>query len=281
MPILDQLIRQLNISHNDALQNITITEAGVGLYMAAVILSDGSAGVASAITDNNIHCSKEQRDYGEFTPLQITGRTLGQLLNTEKRSPLIQTLQIAAINAFAGKLAELQGHHIIENTDPVELLDLNQPLNITMVGAFQSAIAKIATSKSKLRVLELNQMALKPEHQQYYVPASEFAKVIPESDVVIITGLTLVNNTLDQLIAQCRPQSTVIVTGPSAGALPGVFFSNKISVIGATRISKPQLLIPLVCQGAAGYHLFKYCAEKICIVNPEGPFIHLKHHFIN
>jgi hypothetical protein len=40
-------------------------------------------------------------------------------------------------------------------------------------------------------------------------------------------------------------------------------------MIGGTMITKPEILFPMVSQGAAGYHLFEYCAEKITIYNPH------------
>lgn len=36
--------------------------------------------------------------------------------------------------------------------------------------------------------------------------------------------------------------------------------------IGATRITHPELLFDVVGSGGKGYHLFRYCAEKISIL---------------
>ena len=92
---------------------------------------------------------------------------------------------------------------------------------------------------------------------------------MPQSDIVIITGQTLVNNTIDDLLAVINPKSEVIVTGPSSGILPDLLFENKVSVIGTIRITKPEILFSLVREGGTGYHLFEYCAQKICILKGD------------
>jgi uncharacterized protein (DUF4213/DUF364 family) len=263
--ILDEIREHLKKNHQAYLSDLTISNVNVGLYMTAVQLSDGSMGIASAECDEHIHCKKKDRDYGEFTPLQIQGRKLTDLLDSSKQTALVRTLQVAALNAVSSAIMKKAEYKILGNTDPVDLLDLGGEKTITIVGAFQSYIRRIVATKNQLHVLEFNEEALLPEHRQFFVPANDYARVLQISDIVIITGLTLVNNTLDHLLDSCRPDATIVVTGPSAGILPDVLFSHNVSILGATRITKPELVMPLIGQGAAGYHLFEYCAEKISI----------------
>ena len=279
--ILDEIRLHLFAKHPDYIAGLTLTDVSVGLYMAAVELSDGSMGAASAEADKEIHCSKKNRDFDEFTPLQIIGRKVTDLLNSQKQTSLVRTLQVATLNAVSAGIMKDGNYRIIGNTDPVDLLDLSGRKTITIVGAFQSYIRKIASTTNHLKVLELNEMALMPEHRHLYVPAAEFARILPESEVVIITGLTLVNSTLDQLLGSCRKDATVIVTGPSSSLLPDVLFSHNVSILGGTRITRPELLMPLIGQGAAGYHLFEYCAEKICILNPQASTLQMKQGIVN
>lgn len=279
--ILDEIRIHLNKNHLAYLTNLTISNVNVGLYMTAVQLSDGSLGIASAECDEHIHCKKKDRDYSDFTPLQILGRKVTDLLNSRKQTSLVRTLQVAALNAVSSSIMQNGNYKVLGNTDPVDLLDLQGQRTITIVGAFQSYIRRIAGTKNQLHVLELNEEALMPGHRKYFVPANDFDRVLPVSDVVIITGLTLVNNTLDHLLNSCRPYTTIVVTGPSAGMLPDVLFSHNVSILGATRITKPELVMPLIGQGAAGYHLFEYCAEKISILNPQASTPQMKQGVVN
>jgi uncharacterized protein len=265
--ILDETYNFLQTRYSDQISNLKIEEVRMGAHLTAVRLSDNSYGVASTMSDNQDYCVKCNRDFGDFTPTKVAGQKVTFLFETTKKSNIIDTLRIAVLNAISSTILSNGNYKIVENADPIDLIDLNSKKTITIVGAFQSYIQKISAANNQLFVLELNKDAFIDEHRRYYVPADEYNRVLPESDIVIITGLTLVNNTIDGLLAAISPGTKVIVTGPSSSLVPDVLFQNKVSIIGATRILNPELLFPIVSEFGAGFHLFKYCAQKICILN--------------
>ncbi|HLN20970.1 MAG TPA: DUF364 domain-containing protein [Bacteroidales bacterium] len=244
---------------------VSIDNVCVGQYLTAVRLSNGGVGVASSLEDEHPFCSKKERDFGDFTPLNIKGKTLKSLFETEKNSKLIFSLRIAALNAVSSFLIDSGKYRVIEDRDPLDLVDLGKSRTITVVGAFQTYITRLAETSNRLYVLEFNENSFKPEHKKYYVNASEYRKIIPESDVVVITGQTLVNNTLEGLLKVTRKGSEVIVTGPSGSMIPDILFGLGVSIIGGMRITDPDLAFNVVSQAGMGYHLFRYCARKICI----------------
>jgi len=77
----------------------------------------------------------------------------------------------------------------------------------------------------------------------------------------------LINNTLEGLLSAINSDSQVIVTGLSSSLIPDLLFENKINNIGGTRIINSYLMLSIVSEADSGYCLFKYCAEKICILN--------------
>ena len=265
--IPDKTYSLLKTKYKNQIQNLSITDVRIGLFLSAVQLSDGSYGVASSDTGGQHHCIKKNRDFGTFTPLKIKGQKVIELFESDKRSNLTDTLKIAVLNAISSKLITLSDYKILENCDPIDLIELNSQKTITIVGGFQSYIQKISETNNKLFVLELNENALNEEQKKFYVPANEYMRVLPVSDIVIITGLTLVNNTIDGLLSAVAPKAQVIVTGPSSSLIPDILFENGVNIIGATRITKPDLCFQIVGEGGAGFHLFEYCAQKICILN--------------
>jgi uncharacterized protein len=268
--IIEQTINLLKTKYNHQFESLTVADVRIGIHLTAVLLSDGSCGVASTVPDQVSHCGKNNRDYGDFTPLRIKGKSVCNLLETEKKSNLTDTLKIAVLNAVSSKLIGQSHYRIIENTDPIDLIDLSSFKIITMVGGFQTYIQKISETRNKLHVLELDEKALSEAQKKYYIPAGEYASVIPFSDIVIITGLTLVNNTIEGLLASVSPGTQVIVTGPSSSIIPDILFENKVNIIGATRITDPGILFSITGEAGAGFHLFKYCARKISILNGEN-----------
>lgn len=267
--IIQETCRILTQNHFNLVNNLTIADVRIGLNMSAVKLSDGSCGVAGTIETKGEHGVKRtQRDFGAFTPNQIKGQKVMHLLETEKPSNIVDTLRIATLNAISSGLLPSSGYKVIEDKDPFDLLDLTQSRSIVIVGAFQSYIRKIAETKNSLQVLEMNPDSLPTDFRHFYVPAHEYEKVLPDAEIVIITGLTLVNNTLDGLLNSINPDAQVIVTGPSANILPEVLFAHNVKMIGATLITDPEMLFSTVSEGGAGYHLFRYCARKISVIKP-------------
>jgi len=275
--IFDQTYNLLKSRLGNRIEELFIADVRIGLYLTAVKLSDNSVGTASAFTSNDPVCIKSKRDFGDFTPLKIKGQKVADIMQLQKRSDIISSLRTAVLNAIASNAVLTGNYRIIEKCDPLQLLDLKSHKTITFVGAFHSYIQKISETGNTLFVLELNENALRPEEKKYYVPASDFMKVIPESDIVIITGQTIVNNTIDELVSSVMPHTRVIVTGPSSGFFPDVLFNNKVDIIGTIRITQPDILFELVSQGGTVFHMFEYCAEKICILKSDEThmcFIH-------
>jgi uncharacterized protein (DUF4213/DUF364 family) len=268
--IIEQTYDLLKNKYKALFKKLTITDVRIGLYLTAVRLSDDSIGTSSTLNDDHPASAKIDRNFGDFTPLKIRGQKVLNFLESSKESSLILSLKTAVLNAVSSNIISSGNYKIIDNCDPVNLIDLNSRKTITIVGAFQSYIRKIAGTNNVLNVLELNENSLAPEYKKFYVPAGEYSKVLPDSDIVIITGQTLVNRTIDDLLSAISHGTQVIVTGPSGNIIPDILFRNKVSIIGAVRITDPGLLFDIVSEGGAGYHLFEYCAKKICILKENG-----------
>jgi uncharacterized protein len=267
--IIEQTYRLLKTRYQNIIDDLTISDIRIGLLLTAVRLSDNSCGVASTLSDVPLHCTKRERDFGDFTALKIKGKKLSGLFETAKESNIVLTLKIAVLNAISSKILSSGNYRIVEDCDPVDLLDLGAQKNITIVGAFHSYIDKISATKNRLSVLEQDEHALSAGQKKFYVPAHDYKTLLPGSDIVIITGLTLVNNTIDNLLSAISENTLVVVTGPSSSIIPDVLFANKVNIIGATRITKPDILFDVVSEAGAGYHLFEYCARKICILRKD------------
>lgn len=265
--IIEQTFELLRNKYKIQLDELTIKNLRFGVNLSAVELSDGTVGVASTLNEQQMHGIKKCRDFGDFTPLNVQEKSVGELFETEKKSNLINTLKVAVLNAISSKIIEQADLKIINYKDPIDIIDIKDNQTVTIVGGFNSYIKKLINKNINLHVLELNEDALIPEHKKFYIPAADYRFVLPKSDVVIITGLTLVNNTIDGLLSVIPEKAKVAVTGPSSNIIPDVLFDNKVDIIGATRITKPDVMFELVSQYASGFHLFEYCAEKICIVN--------------
>lgn len=79
--------------------------------------------------------------------------------------------------------------------------------------------------------------------------ADRAAEVLPQADVVALTGTSLINHTFDNLIPLCRSDAFVLLLGPSAPLSP-VLFDAGVSAISGTRVDDPERVLRSVAQGA-------------------------------
>lgn len=266
--ILEETFELLKTKYGQRLNAVTIEKLVAGVYLTAVKLSSGYSGLAFNDLNSSDNCSHSRnRGFGDFTPGNFTGRQVADLFAIPLPTCFIKTLQLAVMNSLSAELLTESRYHIIENLDPMELIDLSGKKQVCLVGAFLSYIKKVAESNSVLKIIELNENAIPDEYRQYFVPSHLSQEAISQSDVVIITGSSLANNTLDKLLEVVSRKAKVIVVGPTSGLIPDALFTRGVDIIGATRITDSEKMMELVAEGAAGFHLFKSCATKICIVN--------------
>ncbi len=263
--IVDKTISFLKNTTDSSWDSIVFDDVRIGPYLTAVKLSDGSAGVATTVQGPMKSCRKDQRRFGPFSPGKIKGSRVSVFFELQNDDPIMESLRMATLNALSSGWAFRGGYKIHRNTDPIDILPLNENKKIVLIGAFQSYIRKISETNNDLIVLELQENALFEDQKHLFVPAEEAKQVLPEADIVIMTGMTMVNHTFEGLLELFSEKQTIVVTGPSSNILPQVLFEHKVSIIGATMITDADRLLQLAGEAGAGYHLFHYCAEKIAV----------------
>lgn len=75
------------------------------------------------------------------------------------------------------------------------------------------------------------------------------ARVLPQADVVALTGTSLTNHTLPDLLALCRPEAFVILLGDSAPLSP-ILFDYGVDAVSGTRVADVDAALRGVSQGA-------------------------------
>jgi uncharacterized protein len=266
--IIEETLEIIKIKYGHRYNTVTIEQLVAGIYFTAVKLSSGYSGLAFTNLNSPDCCTQNRnKGFGEFTPGNFKGRKVADLFDLPDQSCFIKTIQLAVMNAISAELIAESDYRIIENQDPVELIDFQGKKRVSVVGAFLSYIKKIAETKCTLHIVELNEAAVPDEYKQYLVSSQQADEAISQSDIVIITGASLANDTLDKLLELIPLKTRVIVVGPTSSLLPDVLFVRGVNLIGATRITDTEKMLELVAQGAAGFHLFRTCAAKICLVN--------------
>jgi uncharacterized protein (DUF4213/DUF364 family) len=134
-----------------------------------------------------------------------------------------------------------------------------------LVGAFIPFLKELKRRRLPYLVLEQNPAALKGEELPFYRPADMAREIVPQADVLLVTGATLLNDTLEDLLALARPATRVTVVGPTVGLLPDPLLARGADVLGSVRITDPDALLDLLAEGGSAPHFLGRSAEKIVL----------------
>lgn len=253
-----------------ALHEIVVERAVLGLFFSGVQLSSGAGGLcATPLKSIPAAVCCPSSALAMPLPGKLTGRSAADLLEDLHRpQDLRRTLAIATLNALAETLWQRDGPPsgvAVHEGDAFDALHIQPHEHVVLVGAFPPYMRSLRRSGQSFQVLELDMSTLKPEERPFHVPPEHAAPAMAQADVVLCTGTTLVNRTLDELLQPLKAGARVAVVGPTATLLPGPFTRRGVTVVGGVRVSDPDTLLDFLAEGASGYHLFGHCAQRICL----------------
>ncbi len=182
---------------------------------------------------------------------------------------------IATINALADLASRRRPHPGAELRRGVDAFDANvfRPDDLTVVvGAFVPFLKELKKRGQKFLVLEKDPATLKESEMPFYRPAETAPEVIPQADVLLITGSTLLYHSMEDLLAMARPDTRVTLVGPTVGLLPDAFLARGADILGGVEITEPDEFLDLLAEGGSGYHFFGRVAERSwCNAAPPKP----------
>ncbi|MDR3160959.1 MAG: DUF364 domain-containing protein [Spirochaetaceae bacterium] len=255
----------------DALDALTLERAVLGLFFTGVKLSDGSGGLCfTPVKDipQAVCCPSEAK----AMPLSGSLRdrpARACLEDLFHENILRRTLAIAALNALSAscwKSGIERGSYSLETgVDAFDVIDLKPGQKTVVVGALVPLLKKLLAAGAEFRVLEQDVSTLKPREMPFYLPPERAPEVVPQADILVITGATILNGTLLGLLALARKDAGIFVAGPTASMLPDSFFSHGVSCMGGVMVTKPDELLDVIGEAGSGYHFFGKFAERLII----------------
>jgi uncharacterized protein (DUF4213/DUF364 family) len=268
--ILDDTIATSGAILGADLHEIMIERVVIGLFFTGVKLSNGSAGscVTPIKTIPEAVCCPSSAMAMPF-PGKLTGRRAADVAREALSGHGIRrAVGIATVNALADFCWQRRPHPDVElcaGIDAFDATEIRKGDRVVVVGAFIPFLKELKRRDQPFLVLEQDPATLKADELPFFRPAEQAAKILPESDVVLITGSTLVNNTLEHLLALARPETRVTIVGPTVGMLPDAFLAHGADILGCVRITEPDAFLDLLAEGGSGYHFFGRSAQKLVL----------------
>jgi uncharacterized protein (DUF4213/DUF364 family) len=273
-PILNETIAAIEAILGRDLDAITVERAVVGPFFTGVKLTCGPgmaiAGSCATPRDavpGDVCCPVTARAAGYQ---RLAGRPAAKLMRDAlSANGLRRAVGIATLNALAElawRRRPCPGVELHSGADAFDATEIGPGDRVVLVGAFIPFLKELKRRRQPYLVLEQNKAALKLEEMPYYRPADLAAEIVPGADVLLVTGATLLNDTLEDLLALARPEARVTIVGPTVGMLPDAFVARGASVLGSVRITRPDEFLDLLAEAGSAPHFLGTCAEKIALV---------------
>jgi hypothetical protein len=212
-----------------------VQEVLVGAFWTAVVLDTDPprCGLASTLRAEDHHSGPPIAEAGHLR--QRSGRELAEWL----RSPHIlkASVGMATFNA----LLDLDpGAHPEINAAEV-ILERGAGRRVAIVGHFPF----VGQVREVAEVCWVVEKRPRPGD----LAADRAAEVLPQADVVALTGTSLLNHTYDDLVRLCRPDAFVLVLGPSTPLSP-LLLQDGVNGVSGTWVDDSQRVLRSVAEGA-------------------------------
>jgi uncharacterized protein len=241
----------------------------VGLFFTGVKLDTGHAGVCytpAKSVPEAVCCPSSALALP--APGRFRGRDALELAaeGLVRGKPLQKAVAIAALNALSAAcfaLGEAPGTDLRAGLDPIDAFGLADSDRVVVVGALVPYLRMLKARGVPFHVLEQDPATLKADELPYYVPAERAAEVVPGADVLVLTGTTLLTDTLEQLLGMAKSGARTMVVGPTASMLPGALFARSVEAVAGIRVTRPDALLDVLAEGGSGHHFFGVSAQKV------------------
>ncbi len=239
MKILDDVIDSL--PHGE----MGVREIHVCAHWTAVLSK--YCGLASTFKEE-VHPPKGVRDVGH-----LAEKSAFELALYSRSECLLEaSIGMAALNS----LIDIDESRCVEANAYEILVEKGRGKNVAVVGHFPF-LSMIKESARNLWVIEKRPL-------EGDLPEEAAEEILPQCDVVGITGTTFINHTLEDLLGQCKG-SFIALIGPTTPLTP-LLFDYGIDVISGSKVVEPQEVIRFISQGATFQELHHHGVKLLTMM---------------
>ncbi len=207
----------------------------------AMALEDGTGGISYVLLPD-----ASAGDYRNLKPESFVGTSPAQYLGAfGGADPLLNMLGLAAINAICQYVMRVTGVEPDIAADSLGLMNIDDGDCVGMVGFFPPLLKYLQSSTAELVIIEKNE-SLIDRYPNLHVTLD--VTELNRCNKVLCTGTTLLNDTLDEVLAHCGAAEHISVLGPTAGYFPDPLFARGVDVLGGRMVKDGMLLLQLIAE---------------------------------
>ncbi|WP_238375093.1 Rossmann-like domain-containing protein [Vulcanisaeta thermophila] len=176
---------------------------------------------------------------------------------------LVRALGVALINALSHYMVVRDGLKLPRADLREYILNLAKP---PCTACFIGSITPVANAVADRCVVY--QLERRGDLRGDSYPDVNAPLIVPRCDLLVITGSSLVNNTIDHLLSIKREGARVVLSGPTASAYPPTMHELGIDVVAGSLVTDPSRAVEMLKLGG-GYRrldkaglLYKYVSSR-------------------
>jgi uncharacterized protein (DUF4213/DUF364 family) len=222
MGIIDDLVSSLS-------EDSVVREIHACVFWTAVVSKH--CGLASTFHEEHPY-HQPLRGAGKLT--QKSALELAQFAKSD--NVLEASIGMAAINS----LIDVDDDRRVEENAFAVLARKGKDKNIAVIGHFPW-IPELRSIAKKLWVIE-------QRPQEGELPAEAAGDILPQADVVGITGSSFINHTVDKVLELSKDRF-IVMLGPTTPLSP-VLFDHGVDVLAGVKVAEPEKTIRSISEGA-------------------------------
>ncbi|MEQ8201119.1 MAG: DUF364 domain-containing protein [Syntrophomonadaceae bacterium] len=274
--ILRETQQRIQAELGDTIDSLTVERLVIGLFFTGVKLSNGIGGICFTpvkTIPEAVCCPSSAKAMPNSGRIKGTP-VLEMLAAMYRGNALRKAIGIAVLNALTETCWQKSGQRdygVERDVDALDIVAIPEKAYAVVVGALVPIIKRLKQRGERFTILEMDSSTLKADELPYFVHGSQAAEVVPQADVLVITGTTLINDTLDELLHLAQPGAHIVVVGPTASLMPEAFFRRGVDILGGVAVTHPDELLDLLAEAGSGYHYFGKYADRTVIRKVLAP----------
>ncbi len=225
-----------------------VADVRIGLGYTAVKLDNGNIGLAYTIIEGKKSCNVLEPEVTfAGKPADIVAKYFLSANNIEA------AVGLATINAI---LNTERDDYLFE--DPLTLANISPEDKVAMVGFFEPLAARLKGKVAEFWIFERE-----PARFTETLREADMFDYLPQASVAIVTAVTLINKTLEEILDYLGNAREVILLGGSTPLFPQVFHDYPITILSGLLTKNNEIL--RVVSEAKGMKAFKPFVKKVSL----------------
>ncbi len=256
------------------LDSLLVERAVFGLFFSGVKLSDGHGGLCFTPVKElpQAVCCPSSASAMPLSGKLHDRPVRAYLEDLDSTNILKKTLALATLNALSSLIWDrglYSGYTLTLSLDAFDRAVIPTGGKTVVIGALVPMLKKLLKADADFTVLEMDSRTLKGKELDHYAPSEDAYKYLPYADLDVITGVTILNDTLPSLLEMAKKGARIIVTGPTASMLPDSFFLRGVTTMGGIIVTDADRVLDIISEGGSGYHFFGKGAERLVITKEQ------------